>query len=99
MLFTFKMASESDKYWIHGAYSRWGNLKAPFFHEKDIPAPNALRDAVLKIVMGTPDPLKIDGMGGSKHITSKIAIVGTSTSDDADINFTFAQVGAEKSTI
>jgi 2-methylaconitate cis-trans-isomerase PrpF len=49
--------------------------------------------------MGTSDPLQIDGMGGSKHNTSKIVIVRLSTSDDADVSFTFAQVGVEKSTI
>ena len=49
--------------------------------------------------MGTPDSLQIDGMGGSKHNTSKIALVRPSTREDADVDFTFAQVGVEKDSI
>ena len=43
--------------------------------------------------MGTPDPIQIDGLGGAKAVTSKIAIVRPSTRDDADIDYIFAQSG------
>ena len=93
------MYTNDEQYAVPCAYVRGGTSKAMFFHEADIPAPGALRDALLKRLMGTPDALQIDGMGGSKHSTSKIAIVGPSVREDVDIDFTFAQMGVEKDSI
>jgi 2-methylaconitate cis-trans-isomerase PrpF len=42
--------------------------------------------------MGSPDPIQIDGLGGSRLITSKIAIIKRSSRPDADVDYTFAQV-------
>lgn len=75
------------------AYIRGGTSKALFFHEKDIPAPGPKRDVFLRRVMGSPDPLQIDGMGGSHIVTSKIAIIRPSEREEADVDYTFAQVG------
>jgi 2-methylaconitate cis-trans-isomerase PrpF len=58
-----------------------------------------LRDKVLKRVMGTPDVVQIDGLGGSRLITSKIAIIKRSERPDADIDYTFAQVEVERDNI
>lgn len=80
-------------------YIRGGTSKALFFHEKDVPAPGPKRDAFLRRVMGSPDPLQIDGMGGSHIVTSKIAIIRPSDRDDADVDYTFAQVGIENNTV
>lgn len=85
-----------DQYGIPCAYIRGGTSKALFFHEKDIPPPGAQRDAVLKRVMGSPDAHQIDGMGGTRTHTSKIAIVRPSMREDADVDFTFAQVGIDQ---
>lgn len=74
-------------------YMRGGSSKALFFHEHDIPPPGLERDSVLKRAMGTPDPLQIDGMGGTRAVTSKIAIIRSSARTDADVDYTFAQVG------
>ena len=49
--------------------------------------------------MGTPDPLQIDGLGGTKAVTSKIAIVSLSSRDDADIDYEFAQSGVREDVI
>lgn len=75
---------------------RGGTSKALFFHAADVPPPGAARDRLLKRAMGTPDVLQIDGMGGSRLVTSKIAIVGPSTHADADIDYTFAQADVER---
>lgn len=75
------------------AYIRGGTSKALFFHEKDIPSPGPQRDRLLKRFMGTPDPLQIDGMGGTRVVTSKVAIIKPSTRSDADVDYTFGQVG------
>ena len=74
------------------AYIRGGTSKALFFHEKHLPAAGAVRDTVLKRLMGSPDAHQIDGMGGGTTHTSKIAIVNPSSREDADVDFTFAQV-------
>lgn len=74
-------------------FIRGGTSKALFFHEKDIPAPGPTRDEFLIRVMGSPDPNQIDGMGGSKIVTSKVAIIRPSKRPDADVDYTFAQVG------
>ena len=43
--------------------------------------------------MGSPDPTQIDGMGGARIVTSKIAIIAPSKRPDADVDYTFCQVG------
>lgn len=49
--------------------------------------------------MGTPDPIQIDGLGGAKAVTSKIAIVRRSQRDDADVDYIFAQSGVRNDEI
>ena len=60
---------------VRVAYYRGGISKALFFHESDIPGPGPHRDKFLPGVMGSPDPMQIDGMGGARIVTSKAAIV------------------------
>jgi len=71
---------------------RAGTSKGLYFHEEDLPAAGPSRDAVLRRLMGSPDPLQIDGLGGSRLITSKIAIITRSEHPDADVDYTFAQI-------
>lgn len=78
---------------VPATFIRGGTSKAIFFHEKDIPSPGPARDEFLVRVMGSPDPSQIDGMGGAKIVTSKVAIIRPSTRPDADVDYTFAQVG------
>ena len=74
---------------------RGGTSKGLFFHEADVPPPGPARDAFLKRAMGTPDVMQIDGLGGSRLVTSKIAIIRRSTRLEADVDYTFAQIGIE----
>lgn len=87
------MPPRSDQVAIPAAWIRGGSSNAVFYHEKDIPPEGPMRDRILKRVMGTPDPIQIDGMGGAKAVTSKIAVIRTSKRDDADIDYIFAQSG------
>jgi 2-methylaconitate cis-trans-isomerase PrpF len=84
--------AHADQYGIPCAYVRGGTSKALFLHERDIPPPGPLRDIVLKRLMGSPDAQQVDGMGGRSTHTSKVAIVRPSDREDADVDFTFAQV-------
>ncbi|TCG02390.1 PrpF protein [Paraburkholderia strydomiana] len=78
---------------------RGGSSKGLYFLEHDLPPAGALRDVILKRAMGTPDIMQIDGLGGTHLITSKIAIVGRSTREDADVDYTFAQAEIDRDVI
>lgn len=78
---------------------RGGTSKALFFHEADVPPPGPARDRLLKRAMGTPDVLQIDGLGGSRLVTSKVAIIQRSERPGADVDYTFAQVDVDRDLI
>jgi len=71
---------------------RGGTSKGLYFHEEDLPNQGPQRDKLLQRLMGSPDVLQIDGLGGSRPITSKVAIVSRSKRQDADVDYTFAQI-------
>jgi 2-methylaconitate isomerase len=78
---------------------RGGTSKGLYFHVGDLPPEGLERDRVLKRLMGSPDILQIDGLGGSRPVTSKVAIIGVSDRDDADVDYTFGQVDIERDLI
>ncbi|WP_420965971.1 2-methylaconitate cis-trans isomerase PrpF family protein [Bradyrhizobium sp. B120] len=84
--------TEPDQVAIRCTILRGGTSKGVYLLEHDIPPPGAARDRLLKRIMGTPDILQIDGLGGSRLITSKMAIIKRSARPDADIDYTYAQV-------
>jgi 2-methylaconitate cis-trans-isomerase PrpF len=90
---------ESEQIAVPATWMRGGTSNALFFLETDLPPAGPLRDALIKRAMGCPDVLQIDGIGGGRGNTSKIAIIGISDREDADITYTFAQVGIAEDTI
>ena len=72
---------------------RGGTSKSIFFAAADLPAEQNARDKVILDAFGSPDRRQIDGLGGADPLTSKLAIVAPSERDDADIDYTFGQVG------
>jgi 4-oxalomesaconate tautomerase len=72
---------------------RGGTSKGAYFVAGDLPLDPAGRDELLLRVMGSPDPRQIDGIGGAHPLTSKVAVVGPSSRDDADVDYLFLQVG------
>lgn len=90
---------EEEQIEVRCVVMRGGTSKALFFHEADIPPPGPDRDRLLKRAMGTPDLLQIDGLGGSRLVTSKVAIIRKSESPDADVDYTFAQIDVERDLI
>jgi len=78
---------------------RGGTSKGVFFLEEDVPPPGPARDRLLKRVMGTPDPMQIDGLGGTHLVTSKIAIVARSRRPGVDVDYTFAQAEIDRDVI
>lgn len=77
-------------------YMRGGTSKAVVFNIRDLPSDKGLWPELFLKVMGTPDVKQIDGMGGTVSSTSKIAVIGPSEREDADVNYTFYQVHIEK---
>ncbi len=75
---------------------RGGTSKAVFLLENDLPADKNKRDAIILAIFGSPDSRQIDGLGGADPLTSKLAIIGPSSRDDADIDYTFGQVDIHK---
>jgi len=72
---------------------RGGTSKGVFFDRAVVPADRDELAAFLLNVFGSPDPRQIDGLGGGDKLTSKAAILGPSSSPDADVDYLFAQVG------
>lgn len=73
-------------------WMRGGTSKGAYFSAADLPREQEARDAVLLRIMGSPDPLQIDGIGGADPLCSKVAILSPSDRDDADVNYLFLQV-------
>lgn len=78
---------------------RGGTSRGPYFKASDLPSDIAERDRVLLSVMGSPHPMQVDGIGGGKPQTSKVAIVGPSARDDADVDYLFAQVSVDEAIV
>ena len=93
------MTDEPDQVAIRCTVLRGGTSKGVYLLEHDIPPPGPARDRLLKRIMGTPDILQIDGLGGGRLITSKMAIIKRSGRADADVDYTFAQVNPERDQI
>ncbi len=71
---------------------RGGTSKGSYFLADDLPSDEMLREAVLLAVMGGPDGLQIDGIGGGHPLTSKVAIVGKSSRKKLDVDYLFLQI-------
>ena len=71
---------------------RGGTSKAVFFLKNDLPAKEELRDRIIRRIFGAPDVREIDGLGGADPLTSKVAIIGSSTRQDCDVDYLFGQV-------
>ena len=82
---------------IPAVFMRGGTSKALVFDARDLPPDPAVRDAVFLAAMGSPDPngRQLDGMGGGISSLSKVCVVGPPTRPDADVDYTFAQIGVK----
>ncbi|WP_435348616.1 PrpF domain-containing protein [Haloarchaeobius sp. HRN-SO-5] len=74
---------------------RGGTSKGVYFRESDMPEDRDDWDDLLLTLYGSPDPMQLDGIGGSHSTTSKAMIVSESDEDDVDVDYLFGQVGVE----
>lgn len=78
---------------------RGGTSKGLFVHERDVPPAGGERDAMLLRIMGSPDPMQIDGLGGTFSSTSKVVVVSPSEREDWDVEYLFGQVEVDRAHI
>jgi 4-oxalomesaconate tautomerase len=82
----------SDQTAIRCSILRGGSSRGAYFQSDDLPADADTRDRVLLAIMGGPDELQLNGIGGGHPLTNKVAIVNQSTHPGADLDYLFLQV-------
>ncbi|GGG52067.1 hypothetical protein GCM10011374_13500 [Kocuria dechangensis] len=85
---------------IEAEWMRGGTSKCWVFDTGHLQESAWSLDALLPRLFGSPDSRQIDGVGGATSTTSKAVILHRAPAgDEADVEFTFAQVGIEESTV
>lgn len=84
---------------ITAQWMRGGTSKCWVFEDRNLHADGHRLDELLPRLFGSPDPRQIDGVGGGTSTTSKAVILRPADDDEADVEFTFAQVGIEEATV
>lgn len=75
---------------------RGGTSKGVVLREEDLPKDLKERKEIIFKIFGSPDVRQIDGLGGADPLTSKCAVIGPPSIKEADVDYTFYQVGIEK---
>jgi 2-methylaconitate cis-trans-isomerase PrpF len=86
---------------IPAVFMRGGTSNAIVFHRKDLPASEGDWPQVMLAAMGSPDPngRQLNGMGGGISSLSKVCVIGPPSREDADIDYTFFQIGVTDDTV
>jgi 2-methylaconitate cis-trans-isomerase PrpF len=86
---------------IPAVFMRGGTSNAVVFNVKDLPRDRAKWDEIFLAAIGSPDPYgrQLDGMGGGISSLSKVCVVGPPSREDADIDYTFAQVQVKEAKV
>lgn len=82
-------------------FMRGGTSKALVFRREDLPPDQSEWPELFLAAMGSPDPngRQLDGMGGGISSLSKVCVVGPPSRADADIDYSFFQVGIKDSLV
>ena len=78
---------------------RGGTSRGAYFLADDLPDDPAERDVLLTRIMGGPDALQVDGIGGGHPLTSKVAVIAPSSHERADVDYLFLQVDPTRQTV
>jgi 2-methylaconitate cis-trans-isomerase PrpF len=83
---------------IPAVFMRGGTSKALMFRAADLPESREACDAIFLAAMGVPDPngRNLDGMAGGLSSLNKVCIVGPASRPDADVDYTFVQLGVDE---
>ncbi len=74
-------------------FMRGGTSRGPYFNRADLPGDQDKLAEVLTALIGSGQPLNIDGIGGGAPTTNKVAMLSKSGGKWADIDYFFAQLG------
>jgi 4-oxalomesaconate tautomerase len=80
-------------------WMRGGTSKGAYFLADDLPKDPTERNLLLLRIMGSPDPRQIDGIGGADPLTSKVAVISSSSREDADVDYLFLQVFVDQALV
>jgi len=81
------------------ALFRGGSSKGVFVNERDLPPPGPTRDAAILRLMGSPDPMQLDGLGGTHSSTSKLVAMSPGVGAEFDAAYLFAQIAVEQAVV
>lgn len=81
---------------IRCAVYRGGTSRGLFFHEPDLPTAWEDKKKVFLKAIDAVNPSQIDGLGSATSHTSKVAVIAASQRADADVDYTFVQIGIGK---
>lgn len=76
-------------------FMRGGTSRGPYFNRAHLPEDLDTLARVLVAVVGSGHPLNINGIGGGKPVTTKVAMLSKSDTENCDIDYFFAQVSVE----
>lgn len=76
-------------------FMRGGTSRGPYFNRADLPTDRDTLTDVLVSIVGSGNPVNIDGIGGGVAVTTKVAMLSPSDDPWADIDYWFAQVSVE----
>lgn len=84
---------------ITATLMRGGTSKGVFLCASDLPDEGPARDQLILALLGSPDPMQINGLGGTHSSTSKLVAVSPSDDPDSDIDYLFAQIAIDEPTV
>lgn len=86
---------------LHAVFARGGTSKALLFHRWHLPERRDDWAPLFLAAMGSPDAYgrQLDGMGGGTSSLSKVCVIGPPTRADADVDYTFAQIGIDSASV
>lgn len=78
---------------------RGGTSRGIFFKEEDLPTSTEVRERIFIQAIGSSDSSQVDGLGGRSSHTNKVAIIGQSTKEGVDVDYTFVQLSPHNNQI
>jgi len=76
-------------------FMRGGTSRGPYLRRDRLPREMDRLADVLVAMVGSGDPINIDGIGGGTAVTTKVAMLSPSEDEWADVDYFFAQVGVD----
>jgi len=78
---------------------RGGTSRGLFFHKKDLPEDVHKRNKIFLEGIDAYNPSQVNGLGGTTSSTSKIGVICPSDREDADVDWTFYQIGVAEEVV